>query len=294
MGTIGAADFPADFDVNIYRERNDDLRRFADSELINHYKKFGADEGRVGNCVFGRGSFLSVIDKIRPALELGPFCDPLMIGADVEYFDVLTTEQLRERAAALGLSVESCPSIKYASPYGDLSVVDQKFDLVFSSHNIEHQPNLVKHFNDVDAILTPQGRYALIVPDKRYCFDHFIGPSTLADVLAAYVENRVMHSTTSVLEHRVLLTHNDPVRHWAQDHDGPLTKPLKTRFEDARQELEVMKGKYIDVHAWQFVPDSFSYIISALNEMELSPFVVERLYPTTFGAIEFYAILRKC
>lgn len=286
-------DLPDEFDLQVYRANNSDIQYMSDAELIIHFNNHGINEGRVCSSASTRRGFLAAIPQDKNCLELGPFCNPLLTRDNVKYFDVLDQNSLRERARFIGISDEKCPCIDFVSPVGDLSIVQETFDVVFSSHTVEHQPDLVKHLRDVCDCLNFGGRYMMIIPDKRFCFDHFICPSTIADVLAAYSEQRKTHTAKSFFEHRVLLTHNDPVRHWNGDNFDPALLQTRERIFSASKEWAERDDRYIDVHAWQFTPDSFRNIIEILNEVGLITLKLEKLYPTVRGGIEFYAALRS-
>ncbi len=163
--------------------------------------------------------------------------------------------------------------------------------MILSSYCIEHQTNLIKHLDNVGKRLNPGGFYFLLIPDKRYCFDHFIPASNLAQIIEAYVENRTLHSLRSVIEHRALTTHNESKKHWQGEH-GTLYSSIKERVECALAEHKEAQGNYIDVHAWYFIPDSFKKIIHALNELSYIQFSTERVYPTLYGNNEFWVILK--
>ena len=163
--------------------------------------------------VADRNAFVSLIPHTHSVLEIGPFAQPVLRGPHVRYVDVLSTEDLRKRAQSLGMDETKVPTISWVSNGSDLSVVNDTFDAVVSSHAIEHQPDFVRHLNQVAHLLKPNGRYYLLVPDHRYCFDHFLTPSTIAQVLGAHLEYRKVHSLSSVVEHRALTTHNDPARY---------------------------------------------------------------------------------
>ncbi len=217
-----------------------------------------------------------------------------MNGRNVRYFDVLDRAGLLKRAAELGYPIVSAPKIDFVSPVGDLSVVDETFDAVVSSHCIEHQPDLVAHLAEVARILQPGGRYFVIVPDKRFCFDHFLGPSTAAGMVDAWKEKRKVHRLASVLEHRALTTHNDTARHWAGDHADPHhAASVPTRLVAAMAEHEAAGGGYVDVHAWQFTPASFREVMGVLAAIGLVGLICQRVYDTPFGSNEFTAVLRK-
>lgn len=282
-------DFAPEFDPTFYREVHPDLRHFSDAELLEHYQNYGRAEGRAASPMAHRPFFLEAIRHIRPALEIGPFDNPLLEGPDVRYFDVLDTDALKRRAEKIGSNPKNVPNIDYVSKDGDLSVVMDTFHLVLSSHVIEHQPDLIRHLNQVAAILTPTGCYAVFVPDSRYCFDHFIGLSNIAEVIDAHFAERRVHSLASVIEHRALTTHNDAGRHWRGDHGDSAIDPNRVRA--AIEEWTAAAGGYIDVHAWQFTPASFRNIIRALHALGLSRLYPLRVYETVYGSVEFCAIL---
>ena len=239
-----------------------------------------------------RNAFVGLIPLTNSVLEIGPFAQPVLRGPHVRYVDVLSTEDLRKRARALGMDETKVPNIGWVSNGSDLSVVNDTFDAVVSSHAIEHQPDFVGHLNQVADLLKPNGSYYLLVPDHRYCFDHFLTTSTVAQVLGAHLENRTVHSLSSVVEHRALTTHNDPARHWAGDHGDP-NENRASRIASAIQEISDANGAYIDVHAWYFTPRSFREVITDLSATKHISFSVQRMFPTRPNSNEFWAILQK-
>lgn len=76
--------------------------------------------------------------------------------------------------------------------------------------------------NNVEKLLNPGGYYFVLAPDKRYCLDHFIPESSLAQVIEMQIENKGFHSMRTFLESRSLTTHNEFLRHWKGDHGDPL------------------------------------------------------------------------
>lgn len=285
---------PPVFDPDYYRERYEDLRSMSDEELAGHYEQFGRSEGRVASSAALREGLLALIPMNGPVLEIGPFCNPSVIGDNVYYFDVLDQDGLRRRAATTEYPVVRIPEVHFVSPDGNLGVVDRSFGAIFSSHCVEHQPDLVEHLQQVARILEPGGRYFLIVPDRRYCFDYPLPESHLGDVLDARQRRQRVHSLKNVLSHRVLITHNDAVRHWAGDHyDGPEQHVDSGRALAALAEFDASNGAYIDVHAWQFTPASFATLLRSLGEMRLVGLEVEDIFDTPKDRNEFTAILRK-
>jgi SAM-dependent methyltransferase len=285
-------EFPPEFDLSLYRKLYSDLAHLDDTDLKNHYERFGSREGRRANALNGRSDFINLIPASAKTLEIGPFCAPLLRGPTISYFDVLDKEQLIERARKIGLEHSKTPDIDYVSGSGDLRIVTEKFDFVVSSHAVEHQPNLIRHLIDVEYLLNPGGFYFLVIPDKYYCFDHFIPESTLAGVIDAYFQDNKVHALRSVIEHGALTTHNDPQRHWRGDH-GDITPSMRERLKAAIELYQTAEGAYIDVHAWYFFPASFRRLLTALNETSYITLNIERVYNTLWGHFEFFAILRK-
>jgi len=295
-----SAELPPAFDWSVYAKRNADLSGFDLDDAIHHYNAYGRDEGRVSSLVDGRAAFLGLIPPSASLLEIGPFCSPCFSTHThrVRFMDVFPTDELRKMAGELPWGrPDLVPEIDYVwrgGPYSEL--INEAFDVVFSSHNIVHQPCLVTHLKDIASVLSPGRRVFLIIPDRRYCFDYWLPESTIADVLDAFIEKRRRHSARSILEHRLLLTHNDAEQHWTGDHGAdPRRRPPDADFvAQIADNLRTLPGQdgYIDTHAWQFVPDSFAALIGTLHAAGLTPFEVERVYPTLRPGNEFYAVLR--
>jgi SAM-dependent methyltransferase len=294
-----AAGFPAEFDVEFYRSKNSDLKGFSDKELQKHYNDFGIKEGRIGSPAGTRGGLNAFISAEAKILEIGPFVNPYIMRPkfNVKYFDVLDTEGLRQRAASIGIDAANVPDIDFYDATGSLDAVNEKFDMVLSSHAIEHQPDLVRHLNKVDSLLNEGGFYVLIIPDKRYCFDHFIPEINLFEVISAFYEKRTRHLPRSVLEHRLATTHNEPARHWRGDNgenrligdNAAFISGLKNTLGEA----ELALSDYVDVHAWQFTPENFRNIVNDLKSAGFINLNVHRIYATNYGSNEFVAILEK-
>ena len=281
----------SDFDHEFYTTIHSDLRNLNSEQAWQHYLEHGMSEGRPASKLAFRENFLLLPEAGKTILEIGPFNAPVVGGPNVRYADMLSTEQLRKRATQLGLDPSNCPEITYALSENDLSCIGDKFDYVISSHCIEHQPDLVKHLNEVETILNPGGKYLLIVPDKRFCFDHFQNPTTIADIINSHLEQRVRHSIGSILEHRVLVTHNDPVRHWSGDHGRPNMDAALIR-ETIRSHRQ-NNPEYVDVHAWYFTPDNFQENIDFLYELGITRLRSSSVFSTPFNRIEFTAILTR-
>ncbi|RCW80162.1 class I SAM-dependent methyltransferase [Phyllobacterium bourgognense] len=237
-----------------------------------------------------RQSFATIPQLERSVLEIGPFNNPCVRGENVSYFDVMTTDELRERAKRVGYDPDTIPTINYVANDGDLSVIDAKFSAVISCHCIEHQPDLIRHFNQVERLLEPGGKYYLVIPDKRYCFDHFIDPSSLQAVLESKGHTR--HPLLKVIEHRALTTHNEAYRHWAGDHvDSGWKESIAGRALGAIHEYDMARGGYVDVHRWQFTPKSYEEIVLGLNAANEVALKIITLNDTPENDMQFTAVM---
>ncbi len=230
-------------------------------------------------------------------LEIGPYFHPVVTGENARYFDVFNTEELRRNAAADPdpyVTADTIPEMHYSDKNADLSVIPERFAEAFSSHCIEHQPDFIAHLEQVHDLLDPGGRYVVLVPDKRFCFNHFVPPSTVGDVLQAHLEKRTRHTLAAVIDHFAGSTHNDPKRHWEGDHaDEGYWSGYAARLQHALEIYEAADGDYIDLHAWYFIPDSFAHICETLHETGKIRLKLECVGDTRVHGLEFSAIFRR-
>ena len=320
---------PPEFDVNYYRQSYPELKIFPDDIVIEHAKRFAVEQGR-STCIYDRREYLQIllqnsIDKHHlKALEISPWDNPFLRGENVKYFDAADTETLRkslqENATEAGRYANHLPEkIDFVSPSGDLSVVDETFDVVLSSHVIEHTPDLIRHFQSVGNILNAGGLYVLLIPDKRYCFDYYHPESTIAEVMDAYNSERKIPRLADVINVAFTSTHNGPVNHWLGEHGerwGYTDKPIHSdasvevmgeffRGKDKRVSREkllrlmgkydesVAQDRYISTHNWRFTPENFGYIVKLLSALKFIDLSLHRLCHTLWGRVEFIAILEK-
>lgn len=282
------------FDPTFYRRTYPELATFSERNLVRHFIRYGQAEGRLGSYHANRKNFIELLAGEERVLEIGPFTNPTIVGDNVKYFDVLNSEQLARRAAAVGYVIKAEPTIHYVHPDGDLSVVDEKFSCVFSSHCIEHQPDLIRHLKQVENLIGPEGKYYLIVPDKRYCFDRLLVESELEDILEAHKEKRTRHSLKTIIEHRAFTTHNDSLRHWVGDHkDADYESGRECRVSAAIQEYDASEGVYIDAHAWRFTPCSFLHVMISLYDLRYTALKPVKVFNTQLGYLDFCAVLEK-
>lgn len=289
--------FPPSFDSKLYKNYHKDLKNLNEIELSYHYNSYGIEEGRVASIITGRKDLISHISECEftSSLEIGPFDCPVITGRSVKYFDVLNQEELIDRAKQIGRfdKIHNIPFINYVCKKGSLKTVNHKFDLILSCHVIEHQIDFIQHLNDVSYLLNDNGYYVIICPDKRYCFDHFIPTTSIAEIIDRNTNKSNNHSIKSVIEHRALTCHNDAIRHWAGDHGDYRVESNLIINSIKEYNRSIEKNEYIDVHSMQFTPNSFREIIYLLNSIKYINLSIEEIYPTIKNSNEFYIILKN-
>ena len=287
--------------------------------MIEHGKRFAVEQGH-STCIYDcRENLQNILQEVidtraLKTLEISPWHRPFVKGATVKYFGTANPEALRKSAVELGINPEKIPEeIHFISATGDLGVVDEKFDVVFSSHVIEHCPDLVEHLRGVS------GLYILIIPDKRYCFDYYNADTTISEVIDAFANERKIPRLAEVINFAYTRTHNAAVSHWLGFH-GKCYGYRDTKFEpDAKAEIlgeyffddgkginrenflrlvekygeALEKGEYISAHNWRFTPDSFRYIINLLNALNFIELPLYRCCHTLWGRQEFVTMLEK-
>lgn len=280
--------------TNYLRDRGINLPRskHITNSIVNIGRKITGN--RISAAVT-RFEFLRTAAPNGRILEIGPFTNPTLRGPNVKYFDVLDRERLIERAEFLSFPSQHSVEIDYVSPTGDLGIVEDTFDYVFSSHCIEHQPDLIAHLSHVERLLERGGRYLAIIPDKRYCFDHFHPVSTTEEVFEAFSSKRKIHKKQKVADRVRLGTHNDPARHWAGDHGkiGDIKNDHSTAMglEPISKNYDENGNIYVDTHAWQFTPSSFDEIVRSISgKVSLS---IENIFDTPERCHEFCVSLKK-
>ena len=294
--------------------------------LMEHCKRFAVEQGR-STCIYDRREMLQtalqklINDTQMKALEISPWDNPFLRGNNVKYFEVMSAEDLRKATVGVKRKLDTLPKkIDFVGAKGDLSVINEKFHIVFSAHVIEHCPDLVLHLQNVSKILNAGGLYVMIVPDKRYCFDYYHSESTISEIIEAFVARRKIPRLADVINFAYTRTHNNAVFHWLGHHGErygyrkipPMEGDARAEilgeyfFDDGRgansqdiarlinQYSEALKkGAYISAHNWRFTPDSFGYIVNMLNKLQLIDLRLFRLCHTIWGRQEFITMLEK-
>lgn len=251
-----------------------------------------------------------VIQPGSLGIEIGPFLNPIAAKRDgyrtlvVDRYD---SSALREKARARGAEREAIEQIEPVDYVGDASrlfdlVRGQGFagqvDWIVSCHNFEHLPDPIRFLRDCEALLAPGGALAMIVPDKRACFDRFQPAATAAAMIEAaeliptpaaeaWAAFRQSSATTT------LVRGGGPVLSWGLADSDPARMLLgDPRPPYARLQRQLAQGRDPDFwgHRWRFTPAVFEAILFDLRILGLVSLEVDEVIPTVHG--EFTVKLR--
>jgi predicted SAM-dependent methyltransferase len=228
-------------------------------------------------------------------LEVGPSYNPLVpksAGYRVESIDHADAAHLREKYRHLDVS--PIEEVDYISDGGSIFETIGKpgrYDYIIASHVIEHVPDLFGFLNDCERLLKPNGRLALAVPDKRYCFDIFQPVSTTGHVLETHISGARRPRPGTLFDYVANFGKRGEYLAWLPEDttEARLVNDLgqaKQTFDRARTSEE-----YIDAHVWRFVPSSFRLILSDLNA--LGETYLKEMSFTAPGGFEFFVTLSR-
>jgi hypothetical protein len=245
-----------------------------------------------------RQEFVKLIPKPARILEIGPYNNPGLSKTDypnLKYMDIFTSEQISLDQERYTHTVEIPEIDIIADPKATPTFsTDLKFDFIFSAHNIEHYPDIITHLNEAASLAaSPNTKYFLAVPDRRYCFDYYQQESCFSDMITAYQLGIKSHTPASYIKHKLYSTHNNIWAHWMGDHgEDPRSKDvdlkqLKTLVDEALNP----NTDFADVHAWIFTNESFQRTINTLYELKLQPWHVDIVSKPKDMTPEFYAVM---
>jgi hypothetical protein len=244
----------------------------------------------------------SFINLSGLGLELGPHINPMFRksqGVNVRYLESRSSDQLRELQMSQGRNADLVEEIDYILQR-DVSLYEMvkgtRFEWVTSSHVIEHIPNFVGHLNEVASVLNDGGVYALIVPDRNYCFDCLKPPTSLGDVIEAHLSAGRPGALARMVNEWRYGVRPEGVKTggWGEEaakrplvakHDqwqGHVRRVLRTNG----QELENWFG-----HHWHFDPISYADIVADVTELGLLGLQLEVVRPTY--DMDFIVVFRK-
>ena len=237
---------------------------------------------------------------VSTALEIGPLDRPVLPRPDYDvlYADWAPTSVLREKYADDPNVYEIVDVDIIWNGTVELSPVvpnGMTFDAVIASHVVEHVPDPVGWLQHLSSVLKPGGTVGLVIPDKRFTFDHNRRVSETADLIDAHVRRATVASYAQLYDFHTRALPVDTAALWNGDGDYV----GQVRSDDLRREAYAGcvalrdEGRYVDVHCHTFTPDSFITTMEDLVHLGLLDLAIEELVPTQPLSFEFYVRLQK-
>ena len=234
-----------------------------------------------------RAAAFATADPKGRILEIGPAHNgtfPRRDGFRTTIVDYLDRAGLVEKYAEFPqYSPDDIEDVDYVlAPGADLaSTIPERFDLVFASHVIEHTTSLVHFLRSCTELLAPGGTIALVVPDKRWCFDRFRERTSLARLVDAAESPPGVHTKGSLAEFTMYTVRKGNSSAWNPDHRGQFAP---THHLAATQSVlqRSADGAYIDMHNWVFTPNHLRLLLHDLHDLGYLP-LRESYFRNTVG-----------
>jgi hypothetical protein len=244
-----------------------------------------------------REKVLSHINTNDIGIEIGPSHAPIVTkkdGHQVHIIDHMTREQLIEKYKDHGLQLNNIEEVDFVwkgESYSELTGKKKFYNWVIASHLIEHTPDLISFLNDCDAIMKDDGVISLVIPDKRYCFDHFRPITGLSKIIDGHFNKNTIHTPGTAAEYFLNVVASKGRIAWDSSSKGKYQ--FVHSLNDALDGIDrtSKKKEYIDIHSWCFTPNSFRLIIHDLHSLGLIPFKEVSFFPTE--GCEFYITLGR-
>ena len=294
----------SEFDEHKYLLANPDVAEAVREGVLTsgaeHYELYGRQEGRTWQMTTLRSrqdKILNNIDTRGKGLEIGPSHNPVAPkshGFDVDIVDHLDSQGLKRKYADGGLDLDKIEEVDFVwngELLSELIGKDNYYDWIIASHVIEHIPDPITFLQQCEVLLKPGGRLALVVPDKRYCFDYFQPIDLTGSWLDAFHQKRTRPTPGQVFEHLSNACSLDQLSAWSAGHSGSLELLYSMDLAAETWNRARQAPEYFDVHCWRFSHASFKLILSDLSVLELLALSVVEEYAT--DGCEFYVVLEK-
>ena len=149
--------------------------------------------------------------------------------------------------------------VDFLSDATALPLPDDALDYLCSSHVLEHLPNPLAALFEWHRVLRPGGSFYLVVPDKRYTFDHPRKVTSAEHLLQDFREGR--NAVTS-WQHVEEFVHETD---WSLHHPEVSATERPHAQQVARRNYlrAIRQGRAIDVHFHTFTPESLRAVLAA-------------------------------
>lgn len=126
---------------------------------------------------------------------------------------------------------------------------DHSYDFLLSSHNLEHIANPMKAVSEWIRVVKPGGIIVIIVPNKKFCFDHKRDDTTFEHIMNDYNGNTTEHD----------LTHLDEI---LEKHDLSMDIPAGTKEQFRERSLKNFSNRALHQHVFskETIEEIFSFL----------------------------------
>lgn len=245
-----------------------------------------------------RGKIKKMIDLNKRILEIGPLTSPFIKKYEAKYVyyaDRRCTEEVKKLYESdPNVDCKQVVNIDFVieKSFNDTLKEEKKFDYIVLIHVVEHIHDLILFFTDISKCMNENGRVVLIIPDKRYCFDHFRRESSFCDAVDVFLNGNKRLERHVFDAYYNTLNENDPKIFWRNECEHK--KVLFRSFDDALRETnKFLNGEVDDFHFWTFTDVSFMRFIFDMTRSKMFPFSVEHFSKTEIDTFEFGVVLKK-
>lgn len=234
-----------------------------------------------------RRRITAMIDPSGRGLEIGASHNPAApksAGYNVEIVDHLDQAGLIAKYAGhASVVLENIEPVDHVWTGGSLSeLVGQPgaYDWIIAAHVVEHMPDLIHFRKECQALLRPGGVLSLVVPDKRYCFDHLRRRTSTGDLLQAHLERRERHTPGQIYDHFSNASKLHESGSWHPGASGWVAFMQPDGVAQGMYEQSQGSADYMDIHGWVFTPSAFRMTMQELNALGLIQFNEIEFVPT--------------
>ena len=229
-------------------------------------------------------------------LEIGAFDNPTFrreLGDQVEYLDFFSREELVEmHKGNPRRNPSAAVEVDHVVKSSDFSTkLKPGFDLIVAHHVMEHVPDVIFWFQQIERLLAVDGWLFLSIPDRRYTFDFFRPISLATQMIRAHAERLERPDVWQLTEAFYYYMDVDLAAIWR----GKMPEKFVPRFSlaKARQMAESKSKTYTDAHCWVFTSQSFTQCVEDLRSAELLQFSLAQSEEAQPGTNEFRVLLRR-
>ena len=233
-------------------------------------------------------TILEIGGGYRPQFTKGEY--PNVFHLDHASADDLRNKYANEPIACnLVDNIQPVDFISDGSPIESLIPEELKFDVIFSSHAIEHQVDLIGHLISIEKLLKAGGRVIMMIPDYRCTFDALRYPTVVGEAITVHRRGRTIHQERQIFGHiarTIDVNPNRKVRSFdlaAAHFNWSLREGL-----EATERCDQPGAAYEDAHAWVFSRSSFKLLMLELYMLGytcLRPSMVSYTYGNQFCVV---------